>query len=206
LEAHLILPGERRATTRINRPLWWNWSTFVRLSGFGYAPRYELTDHTGRILDSAFVKLNVFPPGQRDFFKIAGYPHRFYVEVLPDYGLAEGEAITRSLNLVNPAVMLHVLRGKVELGGATLLKEDSFELEGLRIRFPEIRYWGQFSMVRDPGAPIIFSGFLLGLTGLLLKLSGKRSELTWQTGDDGGGILRGWGRTVPEGWKRLGRS
>ncbi len=206
LEAHLILPGERRATTRINRPLWWNWSTFVRLSGFGYAPRYELTDHTGRILDSAFVKLNVFPPGQRDFFKVAGYPHRFYVEVLPDYGLTEGEAITRSLNLVNPAVVLHVLRGKVDLGGATLLKEDSFELEGLRVRFPEIRYWGQFSMVRDPGAPIVFSGFLLGLMGLLLKLSGKRTELTWQSADDGNGAFRGWGRTVPEGWKRLGSS
>ena len=39
------------------------------------------------MLDSAFVKLNVFPPGQRDFFQLPDYPHRFYLGVLPDFAL-----------------------------------------------------------------------------------------------------------------------
>lgn len=175
LEADLTLladggGGGRPATTRINRPLWLGWGTFLRLSGFGYAPRYELTDRAGATLDSAFVKMNVFPPGQRDHFRIPDLPHRFYLEVLPDFAVEEGEPITRSLELVRPAVWLRVVRGPLELGEALVRRGDAFGFEGLRLRFPEIRYWGQFSLVRDPGAPVIFLGYLLGLAGLALKL------------------------------------
>lgn len=191
LEADLTFTDGRTATTRINRPLWLGWGTFLRLSGFGYAPRYELTDRAGRPLDSAIVKMDVFPPGQRDHFRIPDLPHRFYVEVLPDFAVEQGEPITRSLELVRPAVWLRVIRGPQELGEALLRQGDSFELEGLRLRFPEIRYWGQFSVVWDPGAPVIFAGYLLGLVGLGLKLwadAGAEPEanLTVETGADAG--------------------
>ncbi len=176
LEAELELPGGRRATTRINRPLWSAPWTFLRLSGFGYAPRYELTRAGGGLVDSAFVKVNVFPPGQRDFFQIPRFPHRFYLEVLPDYALEEGEPISRTLNLVHPAVVLRVVRGKADLGSAILGADEHFEFEGLRVGFPEIAYWGQYSIVRDPGIPILFCGYLLGLAGLVLRLGAGRSR------------------------------
>jgi len=170
LEADLELADGEQAVTRINRPLWLGWGTFVRLSGFGYAPRYELADSRGRVLDGAFVKLDVFPPGQRDYFSPPNHPHRLYVEVFPDFAVDEGDAVTRSLNLVNPAVGLSVYRGRFGLGEAVLLQGDSFEFEGLRLSFPEIRYWGEFSIVRDPGAPWIFLAYALGLAGLLARL------------------------------------
>ena len=53
---------------------------------------------------------------------------------------------------------------------------QALEFEGLRLLFPEIRYWGEFSIVRDPGAPILFLGYLLGLVGLLIKLPAQRTE------------------------------
>ena len=56
LEADLTLASGRQATTRINRPLWQGWGTFLRLSGFGYTPRYELQDRRGQVLGSTFVK------------------------------------------------------------------------------------------------------------------------------------------------------
>jgi hypothetical protein len=198
LGAELAMPGRREVTTRINDPIWWDWSSFLRLSGFGYAPRYEIVDRDGAVLDSAFVKLNVFPPGQRDFFKTGHYPHRFYVEILPDYAEVDGEPITRSLNLVRPAVQLRVLRGKVDLGSATLLAGRGFTFEGLTLRFPEVRYWGEFSIVRDPGMPVLFGGYLIGLVGLVLRLRGPRSEVGWRAEPGGGGVLRGWGGAVPE--------
>lgn len=198
LEARLALPGGGAATTRINRPVWWSWATFLRLSGFGYAPRYELLDASGRVLDSAFVKMNVFPPGQRDFFKIPGYPHRFYVEVLPDFAVADGDPVTRSLNLANPAVLLRAYRGHLDLGGAVLAAGEAFPFEGLAVRFPEIRYWGEFSIVRDPGAPLLFLSYLLGLGGLALKLRGRRSEVAWEKEREGAaGALRGWAGRPP---------
>jgi hypothetical protein len=199
LEARLTLPDGSTHATRINRPLWLGPATFLRLSGFGYAPRYELTDPDGRVRDSTFVKLDVFPPGQRDYFQLEGLPHRFYVEVLPDLDPDADPPSTRSLNLVRPGVVLRVLRGRLDLGGGTVTPNDpGFEFEGMRIRFPEIRYWGEFAIVRDPGAPIVFLGYLLGLAGLALKLGGGRAEIAWSPGANGApGQVRGWGCAPP---------
>jgi len=173
LEADLVLPGGKQATTRINRPLWLGLSTFLRLSGFGYAPRYELVDREGRVIDSAFIKLNVFPPGQRDYFRLPDYPHRFYLEVYPDLVVEDGVPATRTLNLAEPGTMLQVFRGRVELGSALLRVGEGFEFEGLTLRIPEIRYWGEFSIVRDTGVPLLFLGYAAGLVGLVLKLWGR---------------------------------
>jgi hypothetical protein len=170
----------------------------MRLSGVGYTPRYELRDATGALLDSAFVKLNVFPPGQRDYFMPAGYPHRVYVEVLPDAERTGNGLVNRSLNLVQPAVVTRVVRGRVDLGQAALMAGEQHEFEGLALSFPEIAYWGEFSVIQDPGVPILFVAFVLALAGLLLKLRGQRAEVMWMPGADGNpGLLQGWGRVNP---------
>jgi len=201
LEADLTLAGGRRVRTAINRPVALGAASYVRLSGFGYAPRYELLDVHGRVLDSAVVKLNVFPPGRRDMFKIAGLPHRFHVEVMPDFEAIQGEPATRSLNLVRPAVILEVTRGRLNLGRIVLTGDRSYGFEGQRIRFPEIRYWGEISIVTDPGAPLVFAAYALGLLGLGLKLPGRRAEMRWTPRPDGG-LLQGWGAPPPsETWK-----
>jgi hypothetical protein len=179
LEADLVLPGGKQATTRINRPLWLGFGAFVRLSGFGYAPRYELLDRDGRVVDSAFIKLNVFPPGQRDYFRLPEYPHRFYLQVYPDLEVENDIPATRTLNLVEPGVALHVFRGRLDLGGSL--------------------HWGEFSVVRDAGAPILFLGYLVGIAGLLIKLGGRRQEIEWRAGPGGGpGRIVGWGGPPPD--------
>lgn len=204
LEADLELASGRRATTRINRPLWLGWATFLRLSGFGYTPRYELKDAYGHVLDSSFVKLNLFPPGQRDYFSPPDYPHRIYLEVFPDHGEEDGGPVSNSLNLVNPAVAVEIYRGRLALGGTLLPLGEGYTYEGLTFSIPEIRYWGEFSIVWDPGAAILFLGFILGLLGLLIKLPGGRAEAEYVADPSGeGSVLRGWGDahppTLPEG-------
>ena len=195
LEATLVFPDGDREVTRINRPLWKGWWTFLRLSGFGYAPRYELRSRTGTPLESAFVKMNVFPPGRRDFFSPEAYPHRIEVEVLPDAVAEEGLIINRGYSLDTPAVFVRVSRGKLGLGEALLGQGSEFGFEGLSLSFPEIRYWGEFAVVQDPGAPVLFVAFALGLAGLLLKARGGRTEALWTQGESGeeGGV-RLWGR------------
>jgi hypothetical protein len=194
LAADLEFPDGSQDTTRINRPLWIGFSTFLRLSGFGYAPRYELVDSRGRVIDSAFVKLDVFPPGRRDYFKLPDYPHRFYIEVYPDYAAGDGGPSTRSFDLVAPGIALKVFRGRLDLGGSVLQSDDGYEFEGLTLRFPEIRYWGEFSIVKDRGASVLFFGYLMGLTGLLLRIRGRRREVEWLAGGAGRpGEFRIWG-------------
>lgn len=198
LDADLRLGDGAVVTTRINEPWRSGLATFVRLTGFGYALRYELADELDHVFDSAFVKLNVFPPGQRDFFRIPNYPHRFSVEVLPDFAVVDGEAVTRSLNLVSPAVVVEASRGRIDIGKAAILPDRAFGFDGLRLTFPEIRYWGEFAIVHDPGAPVLFAGYVFGIVGLLLKLGGPRREVRWQPGD-GGGTLTGWRGAPPDG-------
>lgn len=193
LAADLTLPSGP-ATTRINRPLWVGPATFLRLSGFGYAPRYELRDREDRVLDTAFVKLNLFPPGQSDYFRLETFPHRFEIEILPDLDFDGNEPVTRSLNLVNPGVIIHVSRGKLELARAVLAQGQILAFEGLKIRFPEVRTWGELSIVRDPGIPLLFAGYLLGLVGIGLRVRGPRAEVEWLALDGGARVLlRGWG-------------
>lgn len=197
LEAELNLDGRKR-TTRINRPLWLGWGTFLRLSGFGYTPRYELLDADGGLLDSAFVKLNVFPPGARDYFTIPDHPHRIHIEILPNFALEQGQPTTATLDLVNPAVVVEVTRGHLNIGDGVLRRGEGFVFEGRTLRFPEIRYWGEFSIVEDGGVPLVLLGYLAGLVGLLLKLPGSRAEIEWRGREGGaGGQLRGWGCAAP---------
>jgi cytochrome c biogenesis protein ResB len=120
------------------------------------------------------------------------------VEILPDAGEEDGRAVTRSLNLVNPACQVRVYRGRMDLGGALLAEGERFSFEGMQLGFPEIRYWGEFSVVTDPGAPVVFAGFAIGLAGLILKLPGRRREAEWlASGRDGVPRLRGWGGGPP---------
>lgn len=194
LEADLVFPDGRQKTTRINRPLWLAWGTFLRMSGFGFTPRYELADRNGFVLDSNFMKLNLFPPGQRDYFNLPNYPHRLYLEVMPDAVVEEGQVVNRSLNLVNPAVSVEAYRGRLLVGSGVLELEEALEIEGLSLSFPEIRYWGEFAIVRDVGAPIVFLGYLVGLIGLTFKLKGRRAEARWSPGgEEETPRLEGWG-------------
>ena len=175
LAASLVLPDGSRATTRINRPLVLGPATFLRLTGLGYAPRYEILDARGMVIESAFVKMVVFPPGQRDFVLMTRLPFRIYLEVYPDATIEEGQVRTRSLNLANPVFVAKVYRGKLLVASGQLRRGEELLVEGLRLRFPEIRYWGDFSIMRDVGAPLIFAGFLLGIAGLTLRLTGGGS-------------------------------
>lgn len=175
LEADLEFDGTRK-TTRINRPLWTSPATFLRLSGFGFAPRYEIVDPQGRVLETAFAKLNVFPPGQRDFLVPEHFPYRVYLEVYPDAELSKDEVSNRTMNLTRPVLVASVYRGHLAIASRPLRLGESLTLEGVSLRFPEISVWGEFSYVRDPGVPLIFAGMLMAIVGLTLKLvTGRRA-------------------------------
>jgi hypothetical protein len=194
LESDLGLPNGGRVTTRINRPLWVGFSSFLRLSGFGYAVRYAISDREGNVLDSLFVKMDVFPPGKSDYFSPERFPHRIEIEVIPDAVVQDGKSILHSLNLANPVVIARVSRGKVLIAEGALQQGEVLEFEGLLLRFPELRYWGEYSIVDDPGLPVLWLAFVAAVIGLLLKVRGGRTEALWTPGPEGQpGRVELWG-------------
>lgn len=198
LAADVSLEDGERARLEINRPLWLGWGRFLRLTGFGYAPVYELLDWGGRLQSAGVVKLSVFPPGQRDYFNLPGLPHRVHLEVHPNAELEDGMVVNRSMELARPLLLARVSRGKLTVGqGAFRLGED-LEFEELRLRFPRIEYFGEFTLLEDPGAPLLLLGFLFALGGLVLRAFGRRAEVQWRPGPGGrGGELLGFGEAEP---------
>lgn len=195
LDSVVRLEGQAPVEAEINKPVWLSPATSLRLTGFGYAPRYELRVSGGPVVGSSFLKLRVFPPGVEDVFRPEGYPHRVSLQVLPDLVEEGGVPSTRSLNLVRPGFLVRVMRARVDLGQRLLRGgDDPFLFEGLELRFPEVQYWGEFVVLRDPGAPILLAGFLMALVGLGLKLRGRRQEVEWSAAR---GTLRGWGGEPP---------
>jgi hypothetical protein len=169
LEAVLEMDGAKRIT-KINRPLWIGGASFLRLSGFGFAPRYELLDASGRVVESAFTKMNVFPPGSRDFLMPENYPYRIYLELYPDAEVRHGDMENRGMALRQPALVARVYRGHLPIAAGTLRPGETLAFEGLQLRFPEIRMWGELTWVRDPGVVVTFAGAIAGLAGLAMKL------------------------------------
>lgn len=205
LESTLTLEGGAQVETAINRPVWLGGATFVRLSGFGYAPRFELRSAQGAIVEESFIKLNVFPPGQQDTFRPGRLPHRFYLQLYPDLVEVDGAPASKTFALVRPGILVHGVRGKIDLGEQLLRgPAEPFAFEGFELRFPEIRYWGEFRILHDPGAPVLALGLLMALVGLAMKLRGRRQEVRWEP--EAGGLLRGYGGEAPRGLCPPGRA
>lgn len=152
--------GGRRVTTTRWRPVWVGGARFLRASGHSIAPRYEVLDGEGRVLDSAFVKLAILPPGEIDHVRSEAFPHRLYVR-LPEGALSEDrDGALRDLTL-----HVDVVRGKLPVASGLLRRADELRFEGLVLRVPEARYVAELEIVDDPGAIVLLVAAALGVVG-----------------------------------------
>lgn len=149
----------------------------VTLSGIGFAPRYLLRDKTGLDIGSGFVKMNIFPPGTEDHLQIPGYPHKISVSFYPDHEVKDGKVINRSMNPINPAYAVKVFRNKAVSYSGLLKSGEVAEYEGLRLSFPEFKYWGMFRIVKNSGFAFIWIAFVLFIGGLAWRFLFYKREV-----------------------------
>lgn len=162
-------------------------SAAVTISGYGYVPMYELRNKAGQTVDQSYVKLNLFGPGSEDFFYLRGYPHKIFVSFYPDHVQVDGKIVNKSMNPVNPAYFLRVLRGRVPVYTGFVKPGEWAEFDGLSISFPSFVKSGDFQIVKNPGHPFIWAAFMLMIAGLAWRLFFYRKEVVlWQ--DDAGRI------------------
>lgn len=179
LKADVVYPEKGEISSgavRLAQPLRIDGS-MVTLTGMGIAPKYVLAEREGAVLDSGFVKLNIFPPGNEDVLMIEGYPYKILVSFYPDYEDREGVPSTRSMNPVDPAYFVKVFRNRIPSYTGVLKAGEEAQFEGLRLSFPEFKYWGMFRIVKNPGFLFIWVAFILFGIGLLLRLMYYRREI-----------------------------
>jgi len=125
----------------------------MSIDGFGYSPRYELTKD-GRLLDSAFVYLNLFPLGSEDYFRMIS-PLTYYLRY---YQASES----------HPASFgLRVARNKNIIYNGRIAQSEVAVVDDAGISFPEIRMWTRVTLRREPGAPLIAAGIAAGFAVLV---------------------------------------
>lgn len=158
----------------------------VTVSGIGFAPKYLLKDKAGLDIGSGFVKMNIFPPGTEDHLQISGYPHKISVSFYPDHEVKDGKVISRSMNPVNPAYYVKVFRNKAVSYSGLLKPGEVAEYEGLRLSFPEFKYWGMFRIVKNSGFVFIWIACVLFIGGLAWRFLFYKREVA--VIDEGDGV------------------
>jgi hypothetical protein len=165
-------PGGERTRMGRWRPSWLGWGRFVRPNGAGDVLRYEIRDPRGELVETAFVKLDIEPPGKVDSIRAERVPYRVYVRARR----TGGGAAPASLEVA-------VYRGKLSMAQATVPVGGLLAFEGNLLAFPEWRPWIQFELVSDPGIPLALAGGLLAAVGLALASRRSRRH--------GGGSVEG---------------
>lgn len=138
----------------------------VALSRYGFAPLLRITDNeTGQELLDSYVNLVVPDPASHDSVGLPpGYPHLMF-RFFPDAEI-QGRAIKNRSPLPKKPVFLVWAGGEEDrplpLGGTV-------KLQKVTVNFGDLRYWASFRISRDPGEPVIYLGFILGILGLLVR-------------------------------------
>ncbi len=134
------------------------------------APLMVVRDDRGRMIDGAYVALNLLH-GQEDSFwfdSLKGY--RFYAIFFPDYVERDGVETTKSIVIRNPALHLRVERDGNAVAEGTLKPKESLRFDRYSISFQGYRYSVYLNVIREYGRVPLIAGFVLALAGLLMRL------------------------------------
>lgn len=181
LEAQLLHSGGR-GIARVNDGVRVG-NAQVSIAGYGYAPKFALKNADGLVVDMGAVKLNLISPGAEDYFYIPGYPHKIFLSFHPDHAQVNGKIVNRSMNPVNPAYFLRILRGRIPVYTGLVKPGEWAQFDGLSIAFPSFVRSAEFRVFRNPGDPAIWTAFAMMILGLAWRLLYYRKEvLLWRDG------------------------
>ena len=104
----------------------------------------------------------------------------------PDYMLEEGKPATRSLEFKNPVFIIAVEKDNKQIAEGHLVRNGVLEFDGYRLEMRELPYWVKFTVSKEHGIPIIYSGFLIASLAVIWRLLWYRREIVGKVRDEGG--------------------
>jgi cytochrome c biogenesis protein len=162
-------------------------------TGYGWAPTVRIESPDGRVLTDAPTIFLGDVPFARGVIKApsAGVPGQQLGATawfIPDAQVS-GDAIRPGTGeLKNPLMLLRLYRGDLHLDrpqnvysldttgmdlrwrGALRMGETAVTPDGYRLTFSGVRQYSDLLIKKDPGVPIVFAAFALGLAALLCSL------------------------------------
>jgi len=126
--------------------------SLLRIRKLGYSPRYALKSNEGKILDSSFMYMKLFPPGSEDNFRLLS-PLTYYVRYYPS-GHDGGK---------EPLIGLRIVRNKDIVFDENIKLVEDAVFENSRISFDEVRHWSILSITHDRGVMLYIPGFFLAV-------------------------------------------
>lgn len=165
-EVILIEPkGARREIIHVNRTADTGGKTLL-LGLHGFAPLLHIRDKAGKTLLRSFVSLRT------DFTQKGTRKDAIYHRTLPLDG--ENAALKISFSPSHAGSLPtdpHLTLKRTDKEETEILRPgEQALLSGMTVTFEDFRYWAGFKVRRDPGLPLLFSGFLIAIIGYSLRL------------------------------------
>ncbi|WP_298268741.1 cytochrome c biogenesis protein ResB [Geobacter sp.] len=160
--------GQRR--TEINKPLHIAGTTVYQGTHQGFFAELEARDGTGTTIDGKARFFIPRQPGERmtDVVTVGDTGIRLELELFTEQVVRISGL--ESLGSTHMATLLKVTQqeGEKRRSLGVLFKGGTLTMDGITLRFVELKPYSSFVVSRDYGVPVIFAGCLVLLIGLLL--------------------------------------
>lgn len=180
VKADILYAGRTTGGVRNGRlssrwPLISDW-TMVRITDFGYAPRYVLYDLKEQELESMYMYMSLFPPGREAHFETMFLGYLFYLKCYPDFAEKNKVFSTTSLYPGRPAFNMRIVRNKDIVYNGLIRPGEKLRFDNFIISVPDVKMWVEMSFVRDLGLPVAAFGIALLLPSVGMMFFRKRDS------------------------------
>ncbi|HHL40008.1 MAG TPA: hypothetical protein ENJ37_05835 [Deltaproteobacteria bacterium] len=139
----------------------------LRIIRYGFFPELLFTERGEAVVRRA-VPMMVFPPGSEDVIKVKNYD--LYIKVLSDPEFVGGRYVNRGMDVTEPLFLARLLWHGTTIHEGPFRAGESITFAGVTVTFTGLRQWVEVGVVRDPGEPVTFAGFVTAAIGLLMRL------------------------------------
>ena len=168
-------------TASINRILSYHGMRIYHASQYGNAFVVSFTDKAGTVHSETIAAqqpVNLTDAGYSEEFGVSWSPYPVSAKYYAD-------ADRKSMDSMNPELVLRFTNGKKEIARTTLKKGDSGMLGEYRVQLKEVKRWSKLIIEDSTGMPLIFTGFaIIMLGGLLQYLTPPRELIAVRQKDD----------------------
>jgi len=144
------------------------------LQDHGFSPRVTLKRRE-KIIFQGFIALKSEGHGGRPEYRdvaVIGSPPLFlFLDLVPDYNHATASSGTLSRHPKAPYVGVSLRHLETDFPRRVITIGNEARFGDFQLRFDGLRYWSEIRIVRDPGAKTVFAAFLLGIFGLVLRVT-----------------------------------
>lgn len=153
---------------RVNDPLEY-YGFQYNIDRYGFAPAFVIKNKEGAVLFEGDINL-VLLGGQEDSFLIPDTDYGVVARFYPDFVMTEGGPRTKSDIPNNPVFSLKLTREGITVSEGLLPMGKDVEIEDIKISFTGFKYWIHILVSRDWGTPVLFTGLVLLVAGLIIRV------------------------------------